>query len=144
LIRVLSDLAALSKTCGGWEPAAPTLGTDSLWNGNESVKNHPKFSKRSHKPFVTINNAAIPDNLIEMLPDSTLIFGDGIAPYKEVFTPKELTILADEKLGIADAADVARLGMEMYEQGMRCEINALTPLYLRRSEAEERLKESVS
>jgi len=85
-----------------------------------------------------------PDNLIEILPESTLIFGDGIAPYKEVFTPKELTILADEKLGIADAADVARLGMEMYEQGMRCEINALTPLYLRRSEAEERLKESVS
>ncbi|MBT5306290.1 MAG: tRNA (adenosine(37)-N6)-threonylcarbamoyltransferase complex dimerization subunit type 1 TsaB [Candidatus Scalindua sp.] len=83
-----------------------------------------------------------PDNLIDMLPETTLIFGDGIAPYKQIFAQKELTILSDEKLGIADAADVARLGMERYEQGIRCEINSLIPLYLRKSEAEERLMES--
>jgi len=83
-----------------------------------------------------------PDSLIDMLPDSALIFGDGIAPYKQIFAQKNLTIVEDEKLGIADAANVARLGMEKYEQGMRCEINALTPLYLRKSEAEERLTES--
>jgi hypothetical protein len=77
-----------------------------------------------------------------MLPDSALIFGDGIAPYKQIFAQKNLTIVEDEKLGIADAANVARLGMEKYEQGMRCEINALAPLYLRKSEAEERLTES--
>ena len=83
-----------------------------------------------------------PDNLKDMLPESTLIFGDGIAPYKEVFAQKKLTILSDEKLGIANAANVARLGMERYEQGMRCEINALAPLYLRKSEAEERLEKT--
>jgi len=83
-----------------------------------------------------------PDSLIDILPESTLIFGDGIAPYKDIFTQKDLTIVDDEKLGIADAASVARLGMERYEQGIRCEINALAPLYLRKSEAEERLKES--
>jgi tRNA threonylcarbamoyladenosine biosynthesis protein TsaB len=83
-----------------------------------------------------------PDSLIDMLPDSALIFGDGIAPYKQIFAQKNLTIVEDEKLGIADAANVARLGMEKYEQGMRCEINALAPLYLRKSEAEERLTES--
>ena len=43
---------------------------------------------------------------------------------------------------IADAANVARLGVDRYEQGMRCEINALASLYLRKSEAEERLMES--
>jgi len=83
-----------------------------------------------------------PDSLIDILPESTLIFGDGIAPYREIFTQKNLTIVEDEKLCIADAADVARLGLERYEQGIRCEINALAPLYLRKSEAEERLKES--
>jgi tRNA threonylcarbamoyladenosine biosynthesis protein TsaB len=83
-----------------------------------------------------------PDSLIDILPESTLIFGDGIAPYREIFTQKDLTIVEDEKLCIADAADVARLGLERYEQGIRCEINALAPLYLRKSEAEERLKES--
>ena len=83
-----------------------------------------------------------PDSLADMLPDATLIFGDGITPYNDIFAQKELTILSDEKLSIADAANVARLGMERYEQGMRCEINSLVPLYLRKSEAEERLKES--
>jgi tRNA threonylcarbamoyladenosine biosynthesis protein TsaB len=82
-----------------------------------------------------------PNSLIEILPESTLIFGDGIAPYREIFTQKDLTIVEDEKLCIADAADVARLGMKRYEEGMRCEINALAPLYLRKSEAEEQLKE---
>jgi tRNA threonylcarbamoyladenosine biosynthesis protein TsaB len=83
----------------------------------------------------------LPDSLIEILPESTLIFGDGIAPYREIFTQKDLTIVEDEKLCIADAADVARLGLKRYEQGIRCEINALAPLYLRKSEAEEQLKE---
>ncbi len=83
-----------------------------------------------------------PDGLIDMLPESTLIFGDGIAPYKDIFSQKDLTIVEDEKLGIADAANVAGLGMERYEQGIRCEINALAPLYLRKSEAEERQEES--
>jgi tRNA threonylcarbamoyladenosine biosynthesis protein TsaB len=85
-----------------------------------------------------------PDNLIDILPDSALIFGDGIAPYKQIFAQKELTVLSDEKLGIADAANVARLGLERYEQGMRCEINSLVPLYLKKSEAEEKLKGSAS
>ncbi len=55
-------------------------------------------------------------------------------------TQKNLTIVEDETLGIADAADVARLGLERYEQGIRCEINALAPLYLRKSEAEEKME----
>lgn len=84
-----------------------------------------------------------PDSLIEILPESTLIFGDGIAPYREIFRQKNLTIVEDDKLGIADAADIARLGMKRYEQGIRCEINALAPLYLRKSEAEELLKERM-
>jgi tRNA threonylcarbamoyladenosine biosynthesis protein TsaB len=83
-----------------------------------------------------------PNSLIEILPESTLIFGDGIAPYREIFTQKDLTIVEDEKLCIADAADVARLGLKRYEQGIRCKINALAPLYLRKPEAEERLKEN--
>ncbi len=83
-----------------------------------------------------------PDDLIDILPESTLIFGDGIAPYREIFTQKNLTIVEDEKLCIADAADVAQLGLKRYELCSRCEINALSPLYLRKSEAEERLKES--
>jgi len=82
-----------------------------------------------------------PDKLIDILPESTLIFGDGVAPYKEIFAQGNITIEEDEKPGIAEAVNVARLGLERYEQSERCEINALVPLYLRKSEAEEKLQE---
>ena len=82
-----------------------------------------------------------PGELKDILPESTLIFGDGVAPYKEIFAQMKVTIIEDEKPGIAEAVDVARLGLERYEQGERCEINALVPLYLRKSEAEEKLQE---
>ncbi len=81
-----------------------------------------------------------PKSLIDMLPDSTLIFGDGVEPYKDIFAQKEITIAKDEKLGIAEAVNVARLGLKRYEQGERCEINSLVPLYLRKSEAEEKME----
>lgn len=81
-----------------------------------------------------------PNKLINILPESTLIFGDGVAPYKDIFEQKKVTI-ADDKLGVADAVNVARLGLRRYEQGKRCEVNLLVPLYLRKSEAEERLNE---
>ena len=84
-----------------------------------------------------------PDRLIDILPESTLIFGDGVAPYKEIFAQKKVTIIDNEKTGIADAVNVARLGLERYEQGERCEINSLVPLYLRKSEAEEKLEERI-
>jgi tRNA threonylcarbamoyladenosine biosynthesis protein TsaB len=82
-----------------------------------------------------------PGELKDILPESTLIFGDGVAPYKEIFAQMKVTIIEDEKPGIAEAVDVARLGLERYEQGERCEINELVPLYLRKSEAEEKLQE---
>ncbi len=74
------------------------------------------------------------------MPEQVLLFGDGVAPYKDIFAQKKAIIANDDGLGIADAVTVARLGLKRYEQGKRCEINILAPLYLRRSEAEERLK----
>ncbi len=80
-----------------------------------------------------------PEELVSILPESVLLFGDGVVPYKDIFAQKKVIIM-NGKLGIADAVNVAKLGLKRYEQGKRCEINLLAPLYLRRSEAEERLK----
>ncbi len=80
-----------------------------------------------------------PEKLLDILPEPVLLFGDGVAPYKDIFAQKK-ALIASDGLGIADAVTVARLGLKRYEQGKRCEINLLAPLYLRRSEAEERLK----
>jgi tRNA threonylcarbamoyladenosine biosynthesis protein TsaB len=98
-------------------------------------RNNSKDKRITDFLFIT------PDELKEILPESTLIFGDGVAPYKEIFAQVNITIEEDEKPGIAEAVNVARLGLERYEQGERCEINSLVPLYLRKSEAEERLEE---
>ena len=84
-----------------------------------------------------------PQSLIDLLPESTLIFGDGIAPYKDIFVQKEIRITEDEKLGVSDAVNVAKLGLKRYEQGKRCEINSLVPLYLRKSEAEEKMEKHI-
>ncbi|GJQ58868.1 MAG: tRNA (adenosine(37)-N6)-threonylcarbamoyltransferase complex dimerization subunit type 1 TsaB [Candidatus Scalindua sp. AMX11] len=79
-----------------------------------------------------------PKDLLDILPDHTLLFGDGITPYKDIFTQKNLTLSTDVS-GIANALNVAKLGLKRYEQGERCDMETLEPLYLRRSEAEERL-----
>jgi len=134
----------------------PVIGIPTLDVLAENVKDHnakticPVIDAKRKSVYACIydrNNKRItdfliisPDSLIDILPDSALIFGDGIAPYKQIFAQKEFIILSDEKPGIADAANVARLGLERYERGMRCEINSLVPLYLRKSEAEERLE----
>ena len=81
-----------------------------------------------------------PEKLLDILPEPVLLFGNGVAPYKDIFAQKKAIIANDDGLGIADAVTVARLGLKRYEQGKRCEINLLAPLYLRRSEAEERLE----
>ena len=100
------------------------------------------YSRKNSKNKRTTDFLIItPGELKDILPESTLIFGDGVAPYKEIFTQMKVTIIEDEKPGIAEAVDVARLGLERYEQGERCEINELVPLYLRKSEAEEKLQE---
>ncbi len=81
-----------------------------------------------------------PKDLLNILPDQTLLFGDGIIPYKDIFAQKNLT-LSPDGLGVASALNVAKLGLKRYEQGERCEMETLEPLYLRRSEAEERLEQ---
>ncbi|MFQ5965792.1 MAG: tRNA (adenosine(37)-N6)-threonylcarbamoyltransferase complex dimerization subunit type 1 TsaB [Candidatus Scalinduaceae bacterium] len=80
-----------------------------------------------------------PYDLLDILPEPILLFGDGVQPYKEIFLQKKV-VIANDGLGIADVVNVAKLGLKRYEQGKRCEINLLAPLYLRRSEAEERLE----
>jgi tRNA threonylcarbamoyladenosine biosynthesis protein TsaB len=62
--------------------------------------------------------------------------GDGLATYRREFTGEGL-IHADEKLWIARASVVARLGFELFKSGRRDPWQTLTPRYLRRPEAEE-------
>ena len=64
------------------------------------------------------------------------LLGDGLATYRAEFTGEGL-VHADEKLWMARASVVARLGFELYKTGRRDPWQQLTPRYLRRPEAEE-------
>ena len=104
-----------------------------IYAGSGSGKNDTERNRITD--FLIIS----PEKLLDILPEPVLLFGDGVAPYKDIFAQKK-AIIANDGLGIADAVTVAMLGLKRYEQGKRCEINLLAPLYLRRSEAEERLE----
>lgn len=82
-----------------------------------------------------------PEKLLPMLPRPVIVFGDGISPYKGIFQQTGIFIEKDEN-SIPKAEFVALLGQERFDAGMRCDLNALLPLYLRPAEAVEKREAS--
>ncbi len=78
-----------------------------------------------------------PEKLLSILPRPVIIFGDGVAPYRDIFQQKDVFI-DKEEWAIPKAEHVAFLGERMFESGHRCEIDKLLPLYLREAEAIEK------
>jgi tRNA threonylcarbamoyladenosine biosynthesis protein TsaB len=70
------------------------------------------------------------------LPRPAFLLGDGLATYRKKFTADGLAH-AEERLWIARASVVARLGFAAFKSGRRDPWQTLTPRYLRRPEAEE-------
>lgn len=78
-----------------------------------------------------------PEKLLSVLPRPIIIFGDGVAPYRDIFHQKDIFI-DKEEWAIPKAEHVALLGERMYEAGYQCETDKLLPLYLRQAEAIEK------
>ncbi len=70
------------------------------------------------------------------LPTPCLVLGDAVRRHRGALAREGVT-LGDEEQSRPSAAVVARLAAERYAAGERCELHALTPIYLRRPEAEE-------
>jgi len=70
------------------------------------------------------------------LPSACLVLGDGCKLFHDGLTCQGAT-LAEEEMWRPHASVVARLGAERHEQGERHDLHSLTPIYLRRPEAEE-------
>ncbi|HHT9117984.1 MAG TPA: tRNA (adenosine(37)-N6)-threonylcarbamoyltransferase complex dimerization subunit type 1 TsaB [Candidatus Hypogeohydataceae bacterium YC38] len=80
-----------------------------------------------------------PKELVGILPSPVLVFGDGAFLYRDIFL-QEGIIFGSEEMGIPAARVVARLGAEAFRRGTSCDPVQLQPLYLRKSEAEEKWK----
>ncbi|OHB34908.1 MAG: hypothetical protein A2Y08_02955 [Planctomycetes bacterium GWA2_40_7] len=89
--------------------------------------------KKRQSEFLVIQ----PEKLLPILPRPVIVFGDGIAPYKDIFQQKDIIIHEIAQVN-PKAEYVAILGERMYESGHRCKIEKLLPLYLRRAEAIEK------
>jgi tRNA threonylcarbamoyladenosine biosynthesis protein TsaB len=66
------------------------------------------------------------------IPADAVVVGDGVAPYAEAFVGRR----AAEAPSRADASHVARLALGRLARGERDAIDAVVPLYLRKTEAE--------
>ncbi len=77
--------------------------------------------------------------MLERSPRPVHLLGEGI-PYHAKFIPaSDEVIVTDQSLWRARAGAVARLGTEMARNGLFSDPFQLTPIYIRRPEAEEKL-----
>lgn len=82
-------------------------------------------------------SVARPERLASELPGGTLVLGDALEYYSEVFNRPGIA-LADKDLWRPRAGVVAELGRELHRDGRRDDCLSLAPLYLQRTEAEDR------
>lgn len=78
-----------------------------------------------------------PERLVSLLPRPVILFGSGVLPYKEQFQQKDIVIDTKHQ-AMPKVEYVALLGENAYKAGRRCKVEQLLPLYLRRTEAEEK------
>ena len=84
------------------------------------------------------DRAVPPEKMLEEIDEETLFAGDGLEKYGDMIKSR-LGTLANEATkpqGLIRASSIATLGLERYEKGETLDIATLTPLYLRKSEAE--------
>ena len=79
------------------------------------------------------------DAMLKRSPRPVHLLGEGI-PYHEKFVPREdaRVILAPAEQWRPQAAVVARIGAEMARRGEFADPDRLTPIYIRKPEAEEK------
>jgi tRNA threonylcarbamoyladenosine biosynthesis protein TsaB len=114
------------------------------------AKREQIFTARLHREESgtwTIAEPAHLDSLAEMLrrsPRPVHLVGEGI-PYHEKFLPHDdaAVVATPEPLWRARAATVAEIGFAMARAGEFTDPQTLTPLYIRRPEAEEKFEASA-
>ncbi|MBI5308918.1 MAG: tRNA (adenosine(37)-N6)-threonylcarbamoyltransferase complex dimerization subunit type 1 TsaB [Planctomycetes bacterium] len=78
-----------------------------------------------------------PERLVSLLPRPVIIFGNGVLLHKKQLQQKDI-FTDTENLAVPKVEYIALLGESAYKAGRRCEVDKLLPLYLRRTEAEEK------
>lgn len=83
--------------------------------------------------------ADLPERAAEILRNGTLIFGDGVERYREIFA-RTNAVEGEAAMAIPKASKCALLGLESFRGGTRHSPFDLVPLYLRPTEAEYKIR----
>ena len=84
----------------------------------------------------------LPEELADELEPGSRVIGDAVARFGEIFRQAGL-ILGDEAQGQARARHLVRLAEQRYAAGARSDWRTVTPMYLRRPEAEEKWEQRM-
>ncbi len=79
-----------------------------------------------------------PEDLCPRIPEKTVFLGNGMEMYRELFKEKlgSRALFAPPELSLPRAANVARLSLPRFKDGLTLDLFSFIPTYLRRSEAE--------
>jgi tRNA threonylcarbamoyladenosine biosynthesis protein TsaB len=79
-----------------------------------------------------------PEHLLQQITEPVLVLGDGVPPYRQVIENMlgERVLFADAAHTTPRASLVAQLGYERVIRGEQDDCFTLTPLYVRKSDAE--------
>lgn len=83
-----------------------------------------------------------PQEFVKIIPQNTLLLGDGIARYSQIFDSggSQGWEFAEKELWYPRAEKVALLGLRLYKIGHKDDLFKLVPMYLRPTEAEVKFK----
>ena len=83
--------------------------------------------------------AGPPDDIVEDVPDDTMVFGDGVPEYEDIFADPRFRVGGKELWG-AHAEWTARLGLRRLRAGESADPMELLPRYYRLTAPEEKLQ----
>lgn len=108
-------------------------------NRNGVLKKGADYEKISLNLWKSLSGLILisPHEIVKTLPEGTVVFGDGVFRYAEMFENKGLLIEKNSALCVPKASIVAVMGKSAYENGKQCNIDSLKPIYLQKPEALE-------
>ena len=91
-----------------------------------------------HLEKITEDWVLSPEDLCSRIPEKTVFLGNGIEVYGKFFKEKlgSRVLFAPPELSLPRAANVARLSLPGFKNGLALDLFSFTPIYIRRSEAE--------
>ena len=95
-------------------------------------------NREGHLEKISEDWVLSPEDLCSRISEKTVFLGNGIEVYGEFFKERlgSRVLFAPPELSLPRAANVARLSLLKFKDGLSLDLSSFAPIYIRRSEAE--------